>query len=146
MYHHFASKQDLFVAVFEAVETELCEKVALAALGAHDPVDQLRLGALCFLEAAASPEVRRIALLDAPSVLPVETRRALSEKYGLGLVREALTTVDAAGRLRVHPVSALAPVVLAALHEAATAIADGADAAAMRQVVEGLIEAITTSP
>jgi hypothetical protein len=60
-------------------------------------------------------------------------------------VREALRAADAAGRLVVGPVDLLAPVLLAALHEAATSIADGADPAGMRDVVESLLKAITKS-
>lgn len=144
MYHHFASKEDLFRAVYEGVERDLCDAVAVAAFAATDPVEQLRRGAQAFLDAAATPEVRRIVLLDAPSVLPVELRRQLSEQYGLGLVREALRTVDAAGRLAIGPIEPLAALVLAALHEAATAIADGADVESMRAVVAGLIDRLTT--
>ncbi len=53
MYHHFASKEALFRAAYEAVETDLCTDVARAALGARDPVEQLRLGARAFLTVAA---------------------------------------------------------------------------------------------
>jgi len=143
MYHHFSSKEALFLAVYEEVERELCDDVARAAARTHDPVEALHRGALCFLDSAATPEVRRIVLLDAPSVLAVDVRHQLGERYGLGLVREALRGVERAGRLRVGPVDALAPVLLAALHEAATMVADGADAAATRHVVAGVIDALT---
>lgn len=143
MYHHFSSKEALFQAVFEVVEGELCEAIAKSAMASKDPIEQLRLGARAFLDAAATSEVRRIVLLDAPAVLPVEVRRRLSEQYGLGMVREALRHADAAGRLTVGPVDALALVVMAVLHEAATAIADGDDAGAMHSVIDGMIGAIT---
>ena len=143
MYHHFNSKEALFQAVFEVVEQELCEAIALSAMAGSDPIDQLRLGARAFLEAAATGEVRRIVLLDAPAVLPIEVRRQLSERYGLGMVREALRHADAAGRLKIGPVDALALIVMAVLHEAATAIADGDDPATMLSVIDGLIEAIS---
>jgi AcrR family transcriptional regulator len=143
MYHHFNSKEALFQAVFEVVEQELCEAIALSAMAGSDPIDQLRLGAHAFLEAAATGEVRRIVLLDAPAVLPIEVRRQLSERYGLGMVREALRHADGAGRLKIGPVDALALIVMAVLHEAATAIADGDDPAAMLSVIDGLIEAIS---
>jgi AcrR family transcriptional regulator len=143
MYHHFTSKEALFVAVFEVVERELCEAIARSAMVSRDPIEQLRLGARAFLDAAATGEVRRIVLLDAPSVLPVEVRRRLAEQYGLGLVRESLRHAEAAERLTVGPVDALALVVMAMLHEAATAIADGDDPAAMHNVIDGMITAIT---
>ena len=144
LYHHFASKEDLFLAVYEAAETDLLAAVMLAASVSNDPVEQLRLGALAFLDAATTLEVRRVVLLDAPSVLAPDVRRELAERYGLGLVREALRAVDAAGRLTLGPVDALAPVVLAALHEAATSMADGLDPVAIRGVVERTLELMTT--
>jgi AcrR family transcriptional regulator len=145
LYHHFASKEDLFAAVYEEVERDLCAEVVLAAVAGVDPVDGLRLGALAFLDAAAKPEVRRIMLLDGPAVLTPEVQHEIAQRYGLGLVREALREADEAGRLVVGPVDLLAPVLLAALHEAAASIADGADPTGMRAVVESLVNAITTT-
>ena len=57
--------------------------------------------------------------------------------------RRALRHADAAGRLTVGPVDALSLVVMAVLHEAATAIADGDDPGAMHSVIIGMIGAIT---
>lgn len=140
MHHHFPSKVDLFCAVYEEIEQELSEVIAQAAVAAGvDPRARLRAGALAFLDAAATPEVRRVVLLDAPSVLPVPVRRELSERYGLGLVREALREVMAAGLMADQPLEPLAHVLLAALHEAATLVADGADPADVGAVVERLI-------
>lgn len=141
LYHHFASKEALFQAVYEQVEDELTAEVAAAALAVgDDAMAQLRAGSLAFLDAAARPDVRRIVLLDAPSVLPVEVRRQLSERYGLGLVRESLRTVMASGEIARQPLEPLAHVLLAALHEAATLVADGADRAEVGEVVEALLD------
>ena len=144
LYHHFASKEDLFAAVYEEVERDLTEAVIVAAAGSDDPVEGLRLGAFAFLDAAGTPEVRRVVLLDGPAVLAPEVQHEIAQRYGLGLVREALRAADAAGRLVVGPVDLLAPVLLAALHEAATSVADGEDPEGMRAVVESLLNAITT--
>jgi AcrR family transcriptional regulator len=146
LYHHFASKEDLFAAVYEEVERDLCDAVVAAAVAVatDDPVEGLLLGALAFLDAAATPEVRRIVLLDGPAVLTPEVQHEIAQRYGLGLVREALRAADVAGRLVVGPVDLLAPVLLAALHEAAESVADGADPQGMRHIVEGLLNAITT--
>jgi hypothetical protein len=86
--------------------------------------------------------VRRICLLDAPSVLPTEVRRQLAERYGLGLVRESLSACMAAGSIARQPVEPLAHVLLAALLEAATLVADGADRAEVDGVVERLLEGL----
>jgi AcrR family transcriptional regulator len=144
MYHYFASKEQLFEAVYEEVERDLCLSVANAAMVVADPVEQLRIGSVAFLRAAASGEVRRIAVLDSPAVINAETRRRIAEQYGLGLVREALQAVEDAGRLMTGPVEQLAPILMAALHEAATQIADGADEAATIALIDGLLARITT--
>jgi AcrR family transcriptional regulator len=139
MYHHFSSKEDLFTAVYEQVEHELTAEVATAALAGDGPMEQLRLGAMAFLDAASRPDVRRIVLLDAPSVLAVEVRREMSERYGLGLVRETLRAVMTAGLIDVQPVEPLAHMLLAALHEAAILVADGADRSEVGATVERMI-------
>ena len=137
MYHHFGSKEELFRAVYEQIEEELTAAVIRAAVAAGPaPMEQLRAGSLAFLDAASRPDVRRIVLLDGPSVLPLAVRRELSERYGLGLVRESLRAVMDAGVIARQPVEPLANILLAALHEAATLVADGADRNEVGAVVE----------
>jgi AcrR family transcriptional regulator len=145
MYHYFASKEALFQAVYEAVEADLCDAVTQAAMTTPDPVEQLRLGSVAFLRSAGTDEVRRIVLLDAPSVLHAEVRREIAERYGLGLIREALREIDTAGRLLVGPVEPLALILMSAMHEAATQIADGADEAELVALFAGMLDRITRS-
>lgn len=140
MYHHFASKEDLFRAVFEQVEGEVLEVVATAAMSAADPLEQLRQGARAYLDVAADSAVRRICLLDAPSVLPTEVRRELAERHGLGLIRESLSLCMRGGLIARQPLEPLAHVLLAALLEAATLVAEGADRAEVDAVVDGMID------
>src|SRR5690349_6178078 len=100
LYHHFNGKEDLFRAVFEAVETELMQRIgATADLAAGGPLEVLRSGADAFLDASIEPEVQQIVLLDAPSVLGWETWRELGENYGLGLVMSVLEAAMEAGAM-----------------------------------------------
>lgn len=145
MYHYFASKEDLFRVVYEAVERDMCEAIGVAAMAGSGPVEELRLGAIAFLRAAATGEVRRIAILDSPAVLDSETRAAIEAQYALGMVQAVLAAIDAEGRLATGPVDQLAPMVMAVLHVAATQIAEGADETATISMVEGLIGRLTTS-
>src|SRR3954467_10445180 len=69
LYHHFDGKADLFRAVFEDVERELTEKLGAEALAKPDPWEGLLAALEMFLDVCTEPEVQRIALLDAPSVL-----------------------------------------------------------------------------
>jgi len=97
MYHHFASKEALFLAVYEVVERELLD--AIGASRCRRPIrEMLRLGALAFLDAAATPEYAHLAARGARGH-PGEARRALSEQYGLGMVRETLRAIETEGRL-----------------------------------------------
>jgi hypothetical protein len=86
--------------------------------------------------------VRRVVLLDAPSVLPTEVRRELSERYGLGMLRESLRSAMAAGVVASQPLEPLARMTLAALHEAATLVADGADRHEVGAVVDRMLESL----
>jgi AcrR family transcriptional regulator len=143
MYHYFSSKEHLFEVVFEEVERDLCQAAADAASATSDPVEELRLGARAFLQLAGQGEVRRIAVLDAPAVVKPETRRRVNEQYALGVIQAVLVAIDADRRLAVGPPEALAPLLMALLHEAATQVADGADEAATIDLIDQLIDRLT---
>jgi AcrR family transcriptional regulator len=142
LYHHFESKDDLFRAVYEEVETEVMGHIAEAAMVTSDPKESLRLGALAWLEFAADPAVARICLIDAPAVLDPALRRQLAEQYGFGMVRAVLQECMDAGQITPQPVDPLARIVLAALLEAATLVGEGADRAEIAAIVEAMVDAL----
>lgn len=144
LYHHFADKRDLFRAVHEQVEAEVTATVAerLAAGRVDDPVAALLEGTRTFLDACTDPELARIALLEAPSVLGWAEWRRIEERYGLGLVTAALEGAMAAGALERQPVRPLAHVLLAALGEAGLVIANADDPAAARADVEAALTSL----
>src|SRR5690348_3426230 len=96
LYHHFASKAELFDAVAEDVFIEIAARTDAAARGGPsgpvppDPLVRLRAGSQAWLEMALDPAVQRIALLDPPAVLGWARWRALDEQYTLGALRVAL--------------------------------------------------------
>lgn len=123
LYHHFTGKEDLFLAVFEQVETELMELVATAAMAGKDPLAQLRLGCGAFLDACLDPAVQRIALVDAPAVLGWATWHGIEERYALGLVVEGVRHAMDAGQMAAGNPEPVARVLLGALTEAARVVA-----------------------
>ena len=135
MYHHFANKLDLFRAVVEALEQEVMGAVATAATTGTDPKHMLLLGCHAFLDRATDPDVRRILLLDAPSVLGWAEWRQLEATYALGLTKEVLTHAMEAGQVTPQPVDPLAHMLLAALNEAALLVAQSDDPVQTRQEV-----------
>jgi AcrR family transcriptional regulator len=148
LYHQFDGKADLFLAVYEAVEQELTERIGeqVAAAGATDPLAALSAGAEAFLDACAEPDVQRIVLIEAPAVLGWDTWRAVGLKYGLGLTEAILRAAMDAGRIAEQPVRPLAHVLIGALDEAALYVARADDPAAaraqMRSVLRGIVEGL----
>jgi len=146
LYHHFSSKDALFLAVLEATEREISAASVAAARNVTDPAESLRAGCRAFLELARVDRVRQIALIDAPAVLGWQKWREVEERHGFGLLKASLKAAAKTRGLRREPVDVLAHMLLAALIEAALLIARGEDpAAAMRScraAVDRLIDGI----
>src|SRR5260370_27267942 len=67
LYHHFASKEALFEAVAEEVETSVGEQTMAAAGGITEPVAALRARVLAWIRLAGDPRGPRVLLVPAPS-------------------------------------------------------------------------------
>ena len=131
LYHHFQDKNDLFRAVFEQLETELTEQLRPALEGSEPTA---ALGA--FLDACQRPEVRRIALTDAPAVLGWQEWRAIEMRHGLGLIADRMRALAGLGAPLAAPPDLLAPMLFSATLEAALLIAAAPDPARVRAEVE----------
>jgi AcrR family transcriptional regulator len=144
LYHHFADKRDLFLAVHEELEEEMVERIAaaLASAGSDDPVEAMKVAVRAFLDTALDPGRSRITLIDAPSVLGWAEWREIDARYGLGLASAALQAAMDAGRIREQPVAPLASIFVAALGEAGILVATAEDPAAARAEVLGALEAL----
>jgi AcrR family transcriptional regulator len=147
LYHHFrGGKEDLFRAVLVQISAETVQRITAVATRTEDPWDALVLGCEAFLDACASPEVQRVVLIDAPSVLGWDVRRAIDADYGLGLLEAALQRAMDAGRLQQAPALSLAYVLAGALDEAAMVVARAEDplvareemGRTLRRLLEGL--------
>ena len=148
MYHQFADKTALFLAVLEALEEEVMQRLAqdVAAAGPKTAADAIYVAADAWLDIAREPEVRQLILLDAPSVLGWDGFREISQRYALGMTEELLGAAIEAGQLKRQPVRPLATVMLAALDEAAMSIASsGEDEADVRTVVHNLIDGLLSA-
>jgi AcrR family transcriptional regulator len=147
LYHHFrGGKEDLFRAVLVQLSAEIVQRVTKAGSATDDPWEALVRGAEAFLDACAAPEVQRIVLIDAPSVLGWDVRRAIDADYGLGLLEMALKRAMECGQLLPASTTAVAHVLAGALDEAAMVIARADDPAAARaemsQTVRRLLEGL----
>ena len=145
LYHHFASKEALFEAVLEQVERDVAQAVVDSVAGVTDPVQALRKGTRAWLELASDPVVRRISLIDAPSVVGWEKWRGIDERHGFGLMKHALEALAEAGHVRPELVDMLAHMLLAALVEVALLVARAEDPASARKAGEQAIEELLQS-
>jgi AcrR family transcriptional regulator len=131
LYHHFESKQALFLAVFEEVEIDLGAKVAVTITG-DTWLERLDRALAGFLDASLDPEVRRILLIDGPAVLGWDTWREIEARYGLGAIRQMVGEGTAEGSIIPVDADAMAHLLLSVVDEAALFIAHADDPAAAR--------------
>lgn len=152
LYHHFDGKGDLFLAVFEAVEQELLDRIGARAADAAvtSPLAVLDLGIDEMLSAAVDPGLAQIVLIDAPAVLGWETWREVGWRYGMGVTEGVLTAAIEAGEIERQPARPLAHVLLGALDEAVLYVARADDQirgrADMRSVLDALVAGLRTGP
>jgi AcrR family transcriptional regulator len=140
LYHHFASKEALFEAVLEDVETGIAETIVRSARRATDPVGVLRAGCKAWLRIAEDPAAHQIALVDAPAVVGWQRWREIDGRHAFGLLKGALQAVAATGRLRTDVVDVLAHMLLAAMLEVALVIARAPDRKAALQNGERAVD------
>ncbi|MFD4372564.1 TetR/AcrR family transcriptional regulator [Streptomyces sp. NPDC058486] len=143
-YHHFDSKAGLFRAVVAEVQHELGERVAAEAERHEDLWEQLRAGCRAFLAAGTDPAVRRILLVDAPTVLGWDEWRALDEESSARHLAEALTALADAGVITAQPIDPLARLLSGAMNEAALWIARGGDPTSTEQALDHLLTGLRT--
>ncbi len=124
LFHHFPTKEAMFAAVLEAVEESVAKHMLEAASAAANPLDALRAGCAAWLHLAASdPAVRQIVLTDAPAVVGWGRWRQIDAAHGLGLLRRALASAAAHGRVPADQVELYAQGLLAVLVEMALLVA-----------------------
>jgi AcrR family transcriptional regulator len=123
LYHHFASKQELFDAVLDREIAANAARIRRAASAASDPVEMLRIGCSTWLQMALDPATQRIVLLDPPSVVGWGRWREIDELHTLGGLRGLLDEIAKQGRLAGGDVDLLAHMILASVSEAALLIA-----------------------
>jgi AcrR family transcriptional regulator len=141
LYHHFGDKASLLEAVYERIEAESTERVARIVLGSelHSPLAAMKAGVEAFLDECAKPELRQIALHDAPAILGWERWREIGAANGLGLIEASLSAAIEAGEIRDLPVKPTAHLLLGALDEAAMLLARDDRAGSRAEVTELLV-------
>jgi AcrR family transcriptional regulator len=142
LYHHFAGKEALFRAVYDAVEQEVVARVVGAALAESSPWDGVTSGLRVFLDACLEPTFRRIVVLDSVSVLHSPSADEGIERVDLSMLRTVLTPLGSTPELQGVPVEPLAYVVLGGLYGAALYIARSPEPEVARREADAVLETI----
>jgi AcrR family transcriptional regulator len=117
-YHHYESKEIVFVNVFEMIQASLAREVAAVSSKAPTPVDMLRLGLGAYVDACNRPRVRQVLLLDGPSVLGWPRWREIDDKYFGKMTQRTVAAALGPGAGPIQ-VSAVAALISGAFAEAA---------------------------
>lgn len=140
LYHHFASKQDLFKVVFETGERRILGLVIERAMAAASPFGALLESARAYLQLSETDEeLRRIGLLQSRVVLGWEGWRATATELGIGVALAAVSAAIEAGELAPHDPEMTAIILLGSMIEAATLIAVAPDRRAARERSEAVV-------
>ncbi len=140
VYHHFSDKAELFEAAFVAMQRRLLDRIATGLAGISDPQAAIVAGMNLFLDECAHDDFRRIVLEQAPAALGWARWKKIDEEYFLGLFVTALDRLVATGDYEIPDLALAARVLMAAMDEAALAVAAAPDPAAERERARTLLQ------
>lgn len=119
MYHHFATKKDLFEAVFQATSDTAIECSGRSAKRSSSPLTSLTNACLAWLEEVRKPDVAAILIDQGPQVLGWERARDIEAETSLGITSSGLRAAMKAGEICVPSIEVAARFLNAVLAEAA---------------------------
>lgn len=146
VYHHFATKEAVFAAVFDVVSRDLVTEIDRAVRTEKDVLAAIVAGTQYYFAACAKGPTCQIILRDGPAVLGWERWREIDAQHFGGKFPRALTAAMDAGLIARQPVEPLARLLLGAVTEAAVACAGRSDvlkaggeySRAFKSLLEGL--------
>jgi AcrR family transcriptional regulator len=115
IYHHFASKRDLFMAVLERQEEISAGTVISAGAAAPDAWSAVVAAFDTFLETISCPIYQRLCWVEGPAALGFEDWWACGERHEIEVIRSVLDRAAEAGALKVDDLDMLAHVIFGAV-------------------------------
>ena len=117
VYHHFATKEAVFEAVFEQVSIDLVADLDRISRAENDPLAAMAAGTQGYFAACAKGPTGQIILRDGPAVLGWERWREIDAKHFGGKFPRALAAAMEAGVIAKQPIEPLARLLLGAVTE-----------------------------
>jgi len=124
IYHHFGGKRELFQAVYADAHHRIALLSTEAVAGETTGWARLEAGTAAFLTAVAQPQAQKIVVIDGPRVLALDTMREIEDRYTAGLLRTAFQRLRESGDLIPGDDALRTRLVIGAICEAATAVAE----------------------
>lgn len=128
LFHYFSSKEDLFLAVWTALQLEMdtaAREAAVASRSKSDPYAAFLAGCEVYLEWATRPDYQAIVLVDGPSVLGMARWHELDFKLGMDNMTQGATWLARQGLLPEASIRPAAILLQAALNGAGFALSSG---------------------
>jgi AcrR family transcriptional regulator len=146
LYHYFpGGKAEIFTAVFDMIN-EAFHQRRDALRGLPSPVARLRAGVAMFLELSTEDDFARIALTDAPRIVPGQAERGST----YALLREQVTEATELGEIHPLDIEATAMALYSAVRSAGEYVHAAADRpaamAAATRVLNCFINGLTAAP
>jgi AcrR family transcriptional regulator len=144
VYHHFGSKEGLFLFVVERILSDMGRRIVAAAEAPaaeeFGPLGPLLRGSREFLESSQKPEYQQIILTDAPSVLGISQWQELDDRYTTSTLVEAFSELT--GLTHSGYVDALAAAFSGALNQLSRWIQSDQDLEHAMNVLERMLESL----
>lgn len=103
VYHHFESKQAVFEAVFDALERDMAERVAAAAVGQPDAWQAAMAALDAFLDMCCEDTYGRLCWLEGPLALGWSRWMDYEKKYAYALIDGFLQAAQESGMIAPVP-------------------------------------------
>jgi len=149
LYHHFASKRDVFAAVYELETADAIQRAVASAKPADSAIETLIRTCLAWLREARKPDVAHLLLQDGPALLGIQQCREIEARHSLGRTMSGIEAAQNAEEVKVASVELTARVLNATLGELAVVLSSDRSRATLADadaIVRHMIESLRPKP
>lgn len=129
LYHHFKNKEDIFLAVFRELQSEMVQHLGhqIAQEEQTEPWDLVKTILSEFLEYSQNPVYRKIVLIEGPVALGWLQWRKVEEEYAFNFIGSLVDTLAAQGTLIEANRDAVITMIFGLTVESSMALAKSED-------------------
>jgi AcrR family transcriptional regulator len=138
LYHHFASKQEIFAAVCEAVDGAVVELVRVAAAQPGTAEERMRRVLNAYFDASRDPAYRTIVLGEAVKAQGRDNEYRYTPALS-ALVRDFVRELAETGQITAEDPEMLSRLLCATLYEVASAAGSQAQSPATEEYAKKII-------